>query len=412
MGPLAGLRVLELAAIGPGPFCGMLLGDLGAEVIKLEEPEHGDDSRAFGPPFSGGESAYFLSVNRNKRSIAVDLRTSEGIAVARRLALSSDVLLDNFRPGTMARLGLDHQTLRAEHPGLVSCSITGFGRTGPDADRPGYDLIIQGESGLMDITGEAGGPPTKVGTSIADLVTGQFACQGIMAALLERARTGRGRHVEVAMLDCMAALLTFNAGIWFTTGRSPTRRGNAHATIAPYETFATADGWLNVGVANDKFWRLFCDVIERPDLADDPRYRTAIDRVRSRDTLVPTIAGILATRPRSHWIPALARAGVPYGDIRSVAEVCTSEQLTTRGMVIEMPHPTAGVVRNIDSPLRFDDRNDDAHTPPPLLGQHTHEVLSTVLEMPVDEIRALAARGVVRCQAAPDTGDARHATHD
>ncbi len=398
MGPLVGIRVLDLSRVVSGPFCSMLLGDLGAEIIKIEEPLQGDDSRAFGPPFAGGESAYFLSVNRNKRSCAINLKEEDGIAIIRRLAEKSDVILDNFRPGTMERLGLGHQSLRQSNPRLISCSITGFGRTGADSLRPGYDLIIQGESGIMDITGNPDGPPTKVGTSIADLVTGQFASQGIMAALLERSRTMRGRHVEVSMLDCMASLLTFNAGIYFTTGNSPKRRGNSHATIAPYETFRTSDGWLNIGVANDKFWQLFCGVIQRPDLAVDPKYSTAIERVRFRDELLPILADIIALKPRAHWLEALKNAGVPCGDIRSVKEVCEAEQLTSRGMVIDMPHPTAGLVRNIDSPLRFDDLNDDRHEPPPLLGQHTTQILSDLLQMSSDDVHALASRGVVRCR--------------
>lgn len=396
MKPLEGVRVLDLSRVVSGPFCTMLLGDLGAEIIKIEEPEHGDDSRAFGPPFSGGESAYFLSVNRNKRSCAVNLKDKEGIDIIRQLAAGSDVIIDNFRPGTMARLGLAHQDLREKNPRLVSCSITGFGRTGTDANRPGYDLIIQGESGIMDITGEPDRLPMKIGTSIADLLTGQFATQAIMAALLERVGTGAGRHVEISMMDSMASLLTFNAGIYFTTGNSPKRRGNTHATIAPYEAFQASDGYLNIGVANDKFWQLFCGVIERPDLASDSRFSKAIDRVAMREELVPIITEVIRTKPRAHWIAGLSKAGVPYGDIKSVKEVCEAEQLTSRGMVVEMQHPSAGSVKNILSPFRFDDEPIAGHTPPPLLGQHTASILTSVLGYTKDRVRSLAAAAVIR----------------
>jgi len=397
MKPLDGVKVLDLSRVVSGPFCSMLLADLGADVIKIEEPSCGDDSRAFGPPFVGGESAYFLSVNRNKRSCAINLKDKAGTELVRRLALQCDVMLENFRPGTMERLGLFHQEFRAINTGLISCSISGFGHTGTDSQRPGYDLVIQGESGVMDITGDPAGVPTKIGTSMADLVTGQFASQGIMAALLERSRTGRGRHLEISMLDSMASLLTFNAGIYFTTGESPKRRGNTHATIAPYETFRTSDGWLNIGVANDKFWQLFCDVIEQPDLAANPAFAAASERVRLREQLVPMISEIIETKSRSHWIERLRATGVPYGDIRSVGEVCEAEQLTSRGMVISMQHPTAGIVKNIDSPFRFEDSNDDIHIAPPLLGQHTSEVLSEHLSLTTDELEDLNARGVIRC---------------
>lgn len=396
MRPLKGIKILDLSRVVSGPFCSMLLADLGAEVIKIEEPKLGDDSRAFGPPFVGGESAYFLSINRNKRSCAINLKDPEGIELVRKIALQCDVMLENFRPGTLERLGLVHQKLRAENPGLISCSISGFGHTGTDSQRPGYDLIIQGESGVMDITGDAEGPPTKVGTSMADLVTGQFASQGITSALLERTRTGMGRHIEISMLDCMASLLTFNAGIYFITGDSPKRRGNTHATIAPYETFRASDGWVNIGVANDKFWQLFCYVIERPDLAADATYSSASERVRLRNILVPIVSEILETKPRKHWIKRLRDAGVPFGDIRSVGEVCEAEQLTSRGMVIEMDHPTAGLIKNIDSPFRFDDCNDDIHLPPPLLGQHTNEILFEYLNLSLVKLDDLSARGVIR----------------
>lgn len=402
MQPLNGVRILDLTRVVSGPFCTMLLGDLGAEVIKIEEPAKGDDSRAFGPPFSGGESAYFLSVNRNKRSCAINLKSSDGVDLIRRLARHSDVIIDNFRPGTTDRLGLDYEALRAENPRLISCSITGFGRTGVDAQRPGYDLIIQGESGIMDITGDPDGPPTKIGTSIADLITGQYASQAIMAALLQRAETGTGHHVDIAMLDCMASLLTFNAGIYFTTGRSPKRRGNAHPTITPYETFQASDGWMNIGVANDKFWRLFCDVIQRPDLAADARYAKAADRVALRDELIPTIAKEIAAKPRGYWAARLQAAGVPYGDIRSVEDVCEAEQLTSRGMVFDMAHPTAGMVRNIDSPFRFDGEKADSHRAPPMLGQHTREVLSQYAGLVDSQLADLEARGVIRIGTIPD----------
>jgi len=404
MRPLNGVRVLDLTRVVSGPFCTMLLGDLGADIIKIEEPVNGDDSRAFGPPFSGGESAYFLSVNRNKRSCAINLKTEEGAGLVRQLAQHADVIIDNFRPGTVDRLGLGYDSLRSENKKLISCSITGFGRTGVDAQRPGYDLIIQGESGIMDITGDPAGLPTKIGTSIADLITGQYASQAIMAALLERAGTGLGHHVDISMLDCMASLLTFNAGIYFTTGESPKRRGNAHPTIAPYETFQAADGWLNIGVANDKFWQLFCGVIERPDLADDRRYAKAIDRVSLRAELVPIVAREIAAQPRSYWISRLRAAGVPYGDIRSIEEVCRAEQLVTRGMVAEMPHPTAGQVKNIISPFRFEDQATMHHVAPPLLGQHTSEILGQLLGMAQEQLAGLQEKGVLMFSSELTTG--------
>ena len=256
--PLAGVRVLDLTRVVSGPFATMQLGDLGADIAKVEEPAKGDESRTYGPPFEGGESSYFLSVNRNKRSIALDLKSVAGRDKALALAARADVVVENFRPGALDRLGLGWEVLREINPRLVLCSITGFGREGPDAERPGYDLIVQGESGVMSVTGQPDGPPTKVGVSIADLVTGLFAAQAIMAALRRRDLSGQGCRVEVAMLDALASLLTFNAGIYFATGQNPARRGNAHATIVPYETFEASDGWVNIGIANDKFWALFC----------------------------------------------------------------------------------------------------------------------------------------------------------
>ena len=397
MQPLSGVKVLDLTRIVSGPFATMLLGDLGAEIIKIEEPVSGDESRTYGPPFVNGESAYFLSINRNKKSCAINLKTPEGIALIQELALKSDVLIENFRPGTLKKFGLSYEELKKQNPGLIYCAITGFGQTGPDSHRPGYDLIIQGESGVMDITGDPDGPPTKVGTSIADLLTGQYASQGVLAALVERSRTGEGRRVEVAMYDCLASLLTFNAGGYFATGNTPKRKGNSHPSIVPYETFETLDGWINIGVANDKFWNSFCKIIDRLDLQNDPKFAMASDRVKNRLELLPTIREIIKGNKKSHWIDLLEKAGIPSGMIKNVGEVCDSEQLISRGMILNMPHPTAGIVKNIDSPLRFDDQNDEVHAAPPILGQHTHEILSNVLKISPDEITLLEKKGVIKC---------------
>ena len=397
MQPLSGVKVLDLTRIVSGPFATMLLGDLGAEIIKIEEPVSGDESRTYGPPFVNGESAYFLSINRNKKSCAINLKTPEGIALIRELALKSDVLIENFRPGTLKKFGLSYEELKKQNPGLIYCAITGFGQTGPDSHRPGYDLIIQGESGVMDITGDPDGPPTKVGTSIADLLTGQYASQGVLAALVERSRTGEGRRVEVAMYDCLASLLTFNAGGYFATGNTPKRKGNSHPSIVPYETFETLDGWINIGVANDKFWNSFCKIIDRLDLQNNPKFAMASDRVKNRLELLPTIREIIKGNKKSHWIDLLEKAGIPSGMIKNVGEVCDSEQLISRGMILNMPHPTAGIVKNIDSPLRFDDRNDEVHVAPPILGQHTHEILSNVLKISPDEISLLEKKGAIKC---------------
>jgi crotonobetainyl-CoA:carnitine CoA-transferase CaiB-like acyl-CoA transferase len=373
--PLAGVRVLDLTRVVSGPFCTMLLGDLGADVVKVEEPGRGDESRTYGPPFQGGESAYFLSVNRNKRGITLDLKTQEGRETALALAAQADVVVENFRPGALDRLGLGWEALRLANPRVVLCSITGFGREGPEADRPGYDLIVQGEAGIMGITGAPDGPPTKVGTSVADLVTGLYASQAVLAALRLRDTTGAGQRVEVAMLDALASLLTFNAGIYFATGRDPVRRGNAHATIVPYETFEAADGWVNIGVANDKFWALFCEAAGCAELLDDARFARATARVENRAALMDVLAPLIRARPRDEWVARLSAAGVPSGAIRAVGEVCGAPQLTERGMVLEALHPAAGVTRSLASPARFGGEPPPAPLPAPMLGQHQDEVL-------------------------------------
>ena len=394
MAPLDGIRVVDLSRVVAGPFCTMSLADMGADVIKIEEPGRGDESRAFGPPFHGGESPYFLSINRNKRSCTVNLKHEEGKAVLRRLLAGADVLIENFRPGVMARLGFGYDSVSAAHPQLVYCSISGFGDSGPDATRPGYDLIVQGESGLMDVTGEADGPPTRVGTSIADLTTGLMAAQGILLALHARRTTRRGQHVRVAMLDAVASLLTYNTGIYFASGEIPTRRGNDHPSVAPYQTLRAKDGWINLGVANDSLWTRYCEAIERPDLRDDTRFATAPARVEHRQTLIPIIEELTAARSVQEWMDLLGAAGVPCGRIRNVAEVCTNPQLVERGKVVERPHPTAGTVKMIGQPIELSDTPARIETAPPLLGEQTDAVLREA-GYSETEIVAFRSAGVV-----------------
>jgi formyl-CoA transferase len=404
--PLQNVRILDLCRVVSGPFATMLLGDLGADVLKIEEPNHGDEARTYGPPFVGGESAYFLSVNRNKRSCAVDLKSTDGKELVRRLASAADVVIENFRPGTMERLGLGFEDLRKTNERLLYCGISGFGRSGADASRPGYDLILQGEAGIMDITGDADGSPTKVGTSIADLVTGLYAAQAVMAALAQRQRTGKGGRVDVSMLDSMASLLTFNAGIYFATGESPKRRGNAHPTISPYETFRASDGWFNLGVANDRFWTLFCEAVDRTDLLDEPRFARAADRAACRSELKAILEPIFLTMPRDHWTTLFGKAGIPSGAIRSVAEICEAAQLEERGVARSVQHPTAGTLRYLASAVRFDDQPPPDARRPPLLGEHTREILTEWLSMDATEIARLADRGAFGA-AAIDVGECK-----
>ena len=392
--PLAGIRVLDLTRVLAGPFCSMMLGDMGAEVIKIEEPGRGDDTRSW-PPFVGGEATYFMSVNRNKKSLTLNLKAVEGQDILRKLVAKSDVLLENFRPGTMDRLGFGYGALSKLNPKLVYCSISGFGESGPDASRPGYDLIIQGESGLMDLTGAADGPPFKFGTSIADLTAGMMGAQGITLALLSRTRTRRGQKVEIAMLDVMASLLTYHAGIFFATGRAPKRRGNAHPSIVPYEVFRAADAFLTVGVANTSLWERFCTALDRRDLVADPRFDTEARRVENRDVLVPLLNDVFGERPAAAWLDRLDKAGVPAGRITTVDEVCQSPHLQARGMIVNLPHPKAGTVTVMGVPVRLHSTPGAAAAAPPLLGQHTDEVLTRLLRMRPAAVTKLREAGVI-----------------
>ena len=395
MRPLEGIRILDLTRVLSGPYCTMLLGDLGAEVIKVERPSEGDDTRAFAPPFQGDQAAYFLSINRNKKSITLDMKSERGKEILWRLVGISDVLVENFRPGTMERLGFGYEDVRARRPTMIFCSISGFGDTGPQKDRAGYDVIVQGEAGIMDLTGPRDGAPHKVGTSIADLVSGITAAQGILAALYAAKTHERGQRVHVSMYEAVAALLTFNASIYFATGNSPRRRGNEHATIVPYETFETSDGWINLGVANDEIWRRFCAAAGLAELAGDPRFASAPDRVRNRDVLIPIVRALFKQHSRDEWLKRLDDGGVPCGAIRTVAEVCNSEVLQARGMIAEMPHAGAGNVKGIKSAIHLSETVLDTYDAPPKLGEHTGEVLTELLDYTNDEVEVLAREGVV-----------------
>ena len=392
--PLAGIRVIDLTRVLAGPFCAMSLGDMGAEVIKIEETGKGDDTRGW-PPFVGGEATYFLSVNRNKKSLTLNLKAPEGQDILRRLIARADVVLENFRPGTMERLGFGYEALRADNPRLVYCSISGFGESGPEASRPGYDLIVQGESGVMDLTGFPDGPPVKVGNSVADLVSGMAAAQGIALALLARERTGRGQKVEIGMLDVMASLLTYQAGLYWNGGGRPARRGNQHPSIVPYEVFRAADAYLTVGVANNSLWERFCRALDRDDLIRDPRFDTEAQRVSNRETLVPLLDEVLSARPADEWLARLEKAGVPAGRIKTVAEVCESAHLRARGMAVSLQHPKAGGLTVMGVPIRLHSTPGAATAPPPLLGQHTDEILTRLLRIPAPRVAKLRADGVV-----------------
>jgi formyl-CoA transferase/CoA:oxalate CoA-transferase len=395
--PLDDILVFDLSRVLSGPYCSMHLADFGARVVKLEKPGDGDDTRAFGPPFLGGESTYFLSVNRNKESLAVDLKRPEGRALALEIAQRADVLLENFRPGALDRLGLGYATLREANPRLIYASISGFGATGlaEHVARPGYDLVVQGLGGLASLNGEADRAPLKCGVSIADLVAGLYALVGVLVALHARARTGRGQHVDVSMLDGQISLLTYHAGIHFATGRVPSRMGNRHPSITPYETYRAADGFLNIAVGNDALWRAFCAVLERPDLAADARFATNAARVEHRDALGALLEPLVAARPRDHWLAALDAAGIPCGPILSVADALSHPQVRARGMVVELGHDKAGPIRVTGVPVRLSDTPGAVRTPPPTLGQHTRALLTELCGLDGEALDRLAAAGVI-----------------
>ena len=405
MAPLEGITVLDLTRVLSGPYCTMLLADMGARVIKVEQPGRGDDTRAWGPPFHPGahgpraadpaypgESAYFMSINRNKESVTLDFKRPEGRDVLERLAAKADVLVENFRPGTLAKLGFDYSTLAAKHPRLVYCSVSGFGQTGPRSKEPGYDAVIQAEGGLMSITGPPDGPPYRLGVAIADIVSGMFAAYGVALALFARARTGRGQQVDLAMLDAVTALLTYQAGNYFASGQPPGRLGNRHPSIVPYEVFAAADGDFVLAVGNDELWRKFCAVA---GIEAGERFATNRQRVSAYGELRPVVAAALAGRPRAYWIERLSAAGVPCGSVRDLGEVFADPQLAARDMIARLEHAAAGTVRLLGVPIKLSDTPGAVRTPPPTLGQHTDAVLRHDLDMPADAIDALRRDRVI-----------------
>src|SRR5215213_6989793 len=387
MAPLDGITVLDLTRVLSGPYCTMLLADMGARVIKVEQPGKGDDTRAWGPPFLypsahspragdpdvNGESAYFLSINRNKESVTLDFKKPEGRALLDRLIAKSDVVVENFRPGTLSRIGLDYPALAASHPRLVYCSISGFGQSGPRSKEPGYDAIMQAEGGLMSITGAADGAPYRLGVAIVDIVSGMFAAYGVAMALFARERTGRGQEVDLAMLDATVALLTYQAGNFFASGKVPARLGNRHPSIVPYETFAASDGDFVLAVGNDEQWRRFRQVAELPD---DERFTTNRQRVTAYDELRPFVANRLRTNPRQFWIERLTAAGVPCGSVRNFQELFDDPQLAAREMIARVEHATIGQLQTLGVPVKLSETPGAVRSAPPTLGQHTEAVLA------------------------------------
>ena len=397
MRPLTGIRVLDLSRVLAGPFCTMNLGDMGAEVIKVEEPGAGDDTRAFGPPFVHGVSTYYLSINRNKKSVAVNLKHPSGLELIRKLARKSDVLVENFRPGVAGRLGLGHEQLRAENPRLIYCSISGFGHRGlPEHSRlPGYDVVVQGMSGLQHITGDPDGPPTRAGVPISDILTGMTAFQAISLALYVRERTGEGQFLDVAMLDSTVQVLTFQGTAHLTAGRNPQRLGNRHPSIAPYETFRAQDGHFNLAVGNDAQFKKLCELLSLPQLLEDPRFVTNPKRVEHRPALAEVLEGRFREKPVRAWLEALGQAGIPAGPISDLAESLSHPQLAARGMIAQVAHPVAGPVRMLGNPLPLAGVSNAEHTPPPVLGEHTREVLEGALGLPPAEVDRLVGESAI-----------------
>ena len=394
-GPLDGVRVLDLTRVVAGPYCSMFLGDLGAEVVKVEQPGAGDDTRGWGPPFAGGESAYYLCINRNKKSLALDLKSPRAVELLRELAKVADVIIENFRPGTMERLGLSEKELRQLNPRLIYASLTGFGADGPMSDWPGYDLIVQAWGGLMSITGTPDGEPVKVGVAIIDLVAGLMLGKAITAALFAREKIGVGQRIDTSLLEAEVASLINVGSNYLIGGKIPTRWGNAHPNIVPYQNFKTADGYLVIGVASEVIWKRFCQAIGRAELTDDARFANNSKRVENRAALIALLSEVFLQRNNETWFKSLTEAAVPCAPVQTVDQVFQAPQVLHRDMLLEVEHPTAGTVRMAGIPVKFSVTPASVRLPPPLLGEHSGEILKSWLGMSADTIDQLKRENVI-----------------
>ena len=394
-GPLDGVRVLDLTRVVAGPYCSMFLGDLGAEVVKVEQPGTGDDTRGWGPPFAGGESAYYLCINRNKKSLALDLKSPRAVELLRELAKVADVIIENFRPGTMERLGLGEKELRQLNPRLIYASLTGFGTDGPMSDWPGYDLIVQAWGGLMSITGTPDGEPVKVGVAIIDLVAGLMLGKAITAALFAREKIGVGQRIDTSLLEAEVASLINVGSNYLIGGKIPTRWGNAHPNIVPYQNFKTADGYLVIGVASEVIWKRFCQAIGRTELTDDARFANNSKRVENRAALIALLSEVFLQRNNETWFKSLTEAAVPCAPVQTVDQVFQAPQVLHRDMLLEVEHPTAGTVRMAGIPVKFSVTPASVRLPPPLLGEHSGEILKSWLGMNAESIDELKREKVI-----------------
>jgi formyl-CoA transferase len=392
---LSGYRVLDLSRILAGPYCTMILGDQGAEVIKVERPGTGDDTRTWGPPFAAGESTYYLCCNRNKKSIVVDLKKPAGVELVRELAEVSDVLVENFTPGLMTRLGLDYETLHKLNPRLVYASITAYGQNGPYRDRPGYDMVLSAVGGLMWISGERDGNPCKVGVAITDVLTGVYASQAITSALLWRERFGRGQFLDISLLDAQVSGLANIASNYLVAGQEATRWGTAHESIVPYQVFRTKDRPIAIAVANQKLWVNFCKLVGKEDWLNDPRFESNAERVKNRDVLLPLVDEMFAGKTCNEWMELLVGASIPCGPVNDMQHLFADPQVRHRDMIAEVPHPTIGTLRLTGIPIKYSETPGTIRLHPPLLGEHTNDVLTGVLSYSSDQIKELQALGAI-----------------